>query len=105
MLFSTGAVPCRLELPRNQAFELTVDLQANLVPGLYHVETGVWDRARQRIVGSGPSRMLTVQPGISPFGGTVQLNAEMTLRPCGVEQSSQDSVAAVASSPSALAHS
>ena len=81
MLFSTGALPCQLELPRAQAFEITVDLQANLVPGLYHIETGIWDRVRQRIVSSGPSRTLTVQPGISPFGGTVQLNAEMTLRP------------------------
>ena len=66
-------------MPRAQEFEIDVELQANLTPGLYHVETGVWDRVRQRRVHGGPSRMLTVQPGNRPFGGSVQLNAEMSI--------------------------
>lgn len=76
-LFSTGAHPCRADLPRGKDFDLAVELQANVVPGLYHVETGVWDRVSQRTVRSGPSRMLTVQAGARPFGGSIQMNAEM----------------------------
>jgi ABC-type polysaccharide/polyol phosphate transport system ATPase subunit len=79
MLFSTGALPCEVQLPRDREFEVALTLQANLAPGLYHVDTGVWDRTKQRISRTGPSRMLTVQPGARPFGGTVQLNAEMAV--------------------------
>jgi ABC-type polysaccharide/polyol phosphate transport system ATPase subunit len=99
MLFSTGAHPCRIEMPRAQEFEIDVELQANLTPGLYHVETGVWDRVSQRTVHSGPSRMLTVQPGHRPFGGSVQLNAEMSMhQPDGADAMNE-------ASPELIVHS
>ena len=79
VLFSTGAVTCQMELPRGVAFDVSFDFQANLVPGLYHVQTAVWDHVRQRIVGSGPARTFTVQAGARPFGGSIQLNAEMSI--------------------------
>jgi len=105
MLFSTGALPCQLELPRDQAFEVTVNLQANLVPGLYHVETGVWDRVRQRMVSTGPSRSLTVQLGANAFGGTVQLNAAMSIRPSTADAAGSDTATATALPDGAFARS
>jgi len=90
MLFSTGARPCRIEIPRGQEFEIDVELQANLTPGLYHVETGVWDSVRQWLVHGGPSRMLTVQPGTRPFGGSVQLNAQMSIHTLAIGSNMPD---------------
>jgi hypothetical protein len=81
VLYSTGAHTCQMELPRGAEFEVAFDFQANLVPGLYHVETAAWDHARQRIVKSGPTRTFTVQTGANLFGGTVQLNATMKIQP------------------------
>jgi lipopolysaccharide transport system ATP-binding protein len=79
ILFSTGAMPCQMELPRDAAFDVSFDFQANLVPGLYHVETAVWDHVKQRVVQSGPARTFTVQAGARPFGGSIQLNAAMSI--------------------------
>src|SRR6185312_11039740 len=90
MLFSTGARPCRIEIPRGQEFEIDVELQANLTPGLYHVETGVWDSVRQWLVHGGPSRMLTVQPGTRSFGGSVQLNAQMSIHTLAIGSNMPD---------------
>jgi lipopolysaccharide transport system ATP-binding protein len=93
VLFSTGAATCQMELPRDKTFDVSFDFQANLVPGLYHVETAVWDHVRQRIIKSGPAKTFTVQPGARPFGGSVQLNAAMTLatRSNCAEELAQDS--------------
>jgi len=91
VLFSTGALPCGVELPRDRAFDVSFDFQANLVPGLYHVETAVWDQARQRIVRSGPAKSFTVQAGASPFGGSIQLNAAMSVMPRSNGTASQKS--------------
>lgn len=78
IVFSTSNSRCRVELAAGESFEVELALQMNVPPGIYGLETGVWDRTRERRVAPGPSVSVRVAEGPS-FTGTVQLNAAMRL--------------------------
>jgi lipopolysaccharide transport system ATP-binding protein len=84
ILFETGTQELGLALPEHGRFALAVDLQMNLAPGLYRVETFAWDRMMGRQSFVGPSRYVEVTRGV-PFSGTVQLNPNARLEPAGAE--------------------
>lgn len=60
-------------------FELQVDLQFNLPPGLYAIETWAGDAERDEHLGDGPSMRIVVEAG-PKFRGQAQLNPIITLR-------------------------
>ena len=68
----------QLRLPEDGEFTLRFSLQANTQPGLYGIRSFVWDRVHRLELAGGPGAHITVQPG-TPFGGSVQLNARVTL--------------------------
>ncbi len=48
----------------------------NVPRGVYTVQTGVWDRRREAVMGRGPAMVVQVGEG-TQFGGVVQLNPQM----------------------------
>lgn len=60
-------------------FELLVDLQFNLPPGLYAIETWAGDAERDEHLGDGPSMRIAVESG-PRFHGQAQMNPMITLR-------------------------
>jgi lipopolysaccharide transport system ATP-binding protein len=60
-------------------FEVAVELQMNVPPGIYVVESVVWNRSIDAPLATGPS--ITLQVGEGPrFAGSVQLNAIMRVQ-------------------------
>ena len=59
-------------------FALDVTLQLNTAPGVYAIETVVFDRQRVQLIANGPWVTLTVREGKS-FTGEVQMNPEIVL--------------------------
>jgi hypothetical protein len=55
-----------------------MELQMNVPPGVYVLETAVWDRNVGRFVASGPSARAEVRGGPG-FWGEVQLNPHVQL--------------------------
>jgi hypothetical protein len=78
-VFTTSTARLDLALPATGPFEIAVELQLNVPPGIYGVETRLWDRARGTTAVNGPSTYLQVDPG-ADFNGTVQMNPSMRLR-------------------------
>jgi lipopolysaccharide transport system ATP-binding protein len=81
----TGAIPfasstARLgvPLPADGKFRMEVALQMNLSPGVYAVETGVYDERTSGMVSRGPTASVQVIAGAS-FAGQVQLNPRILL--------------------------
>jgi len=81
-VFVTSTARVGVTLPPSGAFELLVDLQLNVSPGIYGVEVTPWDRYRGRAL-PGVSGYLQVQPG-ADFSGTVQMNPVMVVAPMAV---------------------
>ncbi len=77
VVFATGTRTHGIALPGGP-FALGVELQMNVAPGLYALETYVWHRERDRDVLNGPSTIVRVEEGPG-FWGTVQLNARLRL--------------------------
>jgi ABC-type polysaccharide/polyol phosphate transport system ATPase subunit len=77
-LFASSNTRCGIPLPIGP-FELEIDLQMNLAPGIYLVETVVWDQTREADAARGPSACIEVVEGVG-FYGTVQLNPRLRLR-------------------------
>ena len=71
-----GTKECALVLPTRGTFTFTVQLQANVSPGPYSIETAVW--AEHHTLYAGPRLALEVTP-TRQFDGTVQLNPSFTL--------------------------
>jgi ABC-type polysaccharide/polyol phosphate transport system ATPase subunit len=59
-------------------FRCDIELQANVAPGLYRLETHLWHKRLEREVVQGPSRLFTVEGG-PEFHGTHQLNLRANL--------------------------
>jgi lipopolysaccharide transport system ATP-binding protein len=76
ILFAIGNYGLDIELPRSGLFALTLELQMNVRPGLYLVETHVMDRTRGQRVAKGPYTSVQVSKG-QLFDGTVQMNPHM----------------------------
>ncbi|HEX5387020.1 MAG TPA: ABC transporter ATP-binding protein [Gemmatimonadales bacterium] len=78
VLFSTGTGDFGLHLPERGRFELELDLQLNVAPGLYAAESFIWDHLRGQETLQGPTLVLEVEEG-TRFWGTVQMNPRMDL--------------------------
>ena len=78
ILFTTTNRSCDAPLPVEEGpFELELELQMNLPPGLYALESGLWDNKRQKPAGNGPSAHVQVEG--HRFYGQVQMNPRMRL--------------------------
>jgi ABC-type polysaccharide/polyol phosphate transport system ATPase subunit len=76
LVYATSTDRCGAELPRTGPFSLEVQLQMNVPPGLYAVETAVYSQRAQRVTAQGPFATVEVREGPT-FWGAVQLNARM----------------------------
>jgi hypothetical protein len=76
-VFETGTGQLAVPLPAAGPFTLGFELQMNLPPGLYLIETLAWDREVGRESFIGPATHVKV--GGSPFEGTAQLNPRVRL--------------------------
>jgi hypothetical protein len=70
----------QVPLPDTGPFELQFDLQVNLLPGVYTLETFIWSDTRDAQVIAGPNAHVHVTPAAHSFRGSIQLNARVTSR-------------------------
>jgi len=77
-LFAISTRECGVELPENGRFDVEIELQFNVPPGVIAVETAVWDRATHRDLARGPSVTLQLVEGIK-FAGSVHMQPRMRL--------------------------
>jgi ABC-type polysaccharide/polyol phosphate transport system ATPase subunit len=75
-LFSSSTRRLGVELPPRGGFELAVELQLNVPPGIYGIEVMVWDRQRGGATGQRVSGYVQVTEGLD-FSGPVQMNGSM----------------------------
>lgn len=75
ILFTTSNKSCDAPLPEEGPFELELAIQMNVPPGLYALESGLWDSKRGKSAGHGPSAHVQVQG--QEFYGEVQMNPRM----------------------------
>jgi hypothetical protein len=73
-VFETTALSLGHDLPQTGRFALTMELQLNLPPGIYPLESFVWNRMAGRELGGGPGGSVRVEGG-QEFQGLVQMNA------------------------------
>ncbi len=80
MMFATSSfLPRRLPGGPGREVTLDIDLQLNIIEGVYTIETTVFDRKRGKLIAEGPWVNVTVHEEKS-FVGEVQMNPEMVLR-------------------------
>jgi len=79
VVFATGTLSHHIEVPEG-AFELAVELQMNVPPGIYALETSLGQWRRERQVRNGPAAMVHVVGGLG-FWGSVQMNCAMSVAP------------------------
>ena len=79
VLFATSTLREGMSLEGLSRFTLEVSLQLNTAPGIYTIETVVFDQERIQPHATGPWVNVTVEGGKS-FMGEVQMNPEMVLR-------------------------
>jgi ABC-type polysaccharide/polyol phosphate transport system ATPase subunit len=77
-LFVISTRECGVELPENGPFEVEIELEFNVPPGVLAVETAVWDRATHRDLARGPSATLQLVQGLK-FTGSVHMQPRMRL--------------------------
>lgn len=84
VVFSTMGVNYDVACPPAGPFAAEIDLQMNVAPGIYTIETLVHDFGRKKDVARGP--LVHVQVGISRvFSGSIQLNPIITVAPGDAE--------------------
>ena len=77
-IFETSTDRMGSALPNEGTFELRAELQLNVPPGVYVVESAVWDRQMGRSSFTGPAAYVDVRGG-EEFTGVVQMNPRLTL--------------------------
>lgn len=77
--FATSTGRIGLPLPGEGPFSLQVTLQMNVGPGVYIIETGVYNDRLSKATSNGPTVYVQVDGGLD-FTGTNQLNARMAFR-------------------------
>lgn len=80
VLFQTGTGRLDIDLPDAGEFELALSLQMNVPPGLYAVDSFVWDADQMGSTHWGPSLTVEVTMAVD-FKGSVQMNPELRLEP------------------------
>jgi hypothetical protein len=79
VVFATGTQSHQLELPAGP-FEIAVELQMNVPPGVYAVESVILHWQRERDPRTGPATLVHVGGG-QGFVGSVQMNCVMRVSP------------------------
>ncbi len=77
-VFETTSGRLGISLPAFGAFEIDVELQLNVPPGVYMLESAVWDQQVGRSSFTGPIAYIEVRGG-EEFTGPVQMNPRLTL--------------------------
>jgi lipopolysaccharide transport system ATP-binding protein len=75
-VFSCDSTNLGVAMPALGPFAVKVELQFNVGPGNYLIETNVWDPHLHRDAYTGPAVMIMVEEGV-PFTGAVQMNPRM----------------------------
>jgi ABC-type polysaccharide/polyol phosphate transport system ATPase subunit len=83
--FETGTFPLGVTLPVQGDFQVTFELQMNLHPGIYLIETYAWDRVQGRQSCSGPTAYLEVRG--KPFTGFAQCHPRVQIEQASPERS------------------
>lgn len=83
--FETGTFPLGVSLPVQGDFQVTFELQMNLHPGIYMVETYAWDRVLGRESCAGPTAYLEVRG--TPFVGYAQCHPQVRVEQPSSERS------------------
>jgi ABC-type polysaccharide/polyol phosphate transport system ATPase subunit len=83
LIYASGTEAHGLDLPQGP-FELEVDLEMNVSPGIYAIESAVWQWQREVDAIFGPTALVHVSGGPS-FWGSVQLKSAMQVRAHQVE--------------------
>ena len=78
-VFGTGTLSHEIDLPAGP-FELAVELQMNVPPGLYSIESSMGQWKKEREAHHGPATLIHVTGG-SGFWGPVQMNCVMRAAP------------------------
>ena len=78
IIFASGTETHDLDLPPGP-FGLRIGLEMNVPPGLYAIESEVWQGGHERDSRNGPTTLVRVSGGPS-FTGSVQMNSSMTVR-------------------------
>ncbi len=73
LIFSASARDCGASLAADGPFDVDVELQFNVAPGVYGLELAVWDEETRRDVVSGPGVTVQVEEGALAFSGTSHL--------------------------------
>jgi ABC-type polysaccharide/polyol phosphate transport system ATPase subunit len=77
-VFETSTLRLGIALPHTGQFTVELNLQLNVPPGVYLVESFIWDRIMERESFTGPSTHVEVRGG-AEFRGIVQMNPRMRL--------------------------
>ncbi|MFL5578501.1 MAG: polysaccharide ABC transporter ATP-binding protein [Gemmatimonadaceae bacterium] len=80
-VYWTTTSQCHVPLPPVGDFEMRVDLQANLPPGVYTIETAVWNETTENYRHPGPNAQFQVVPADTNFKGVAQMNPRFDLQP------------------------
>ena len=83
IVYASGTEAHDIHLPRGR-FELAVELEMNVAPGIYAIESSVWLWQREVDALYGPTALVHVNGGPS-FWGSVQLKSAMELRTLAAE--------------------
>jgi lipopolysaccharide transport system ATP-binding protein len=75
-VFACDSTSLGAAMPPSGPFTVAAELQFNVPPGNYIIESNVWDPIYHRDAFTGPALMVTVEEGL-PFDGAVQMNARM----------------------------
>jgi lipopolysaccharide transport system ATP-binding protein len=78
IIYASGTEAHGLDLPVGP-FDLEVDLELNVAPGIYAIESAVWQWQREADALFGPTALVHVSGGPS-FWGSVQLKSAMQVR-------------------------
>jgi ABC-type polysaccharide/polyol phosphate transport system ATPase subunit len=78
IVYVVGATVFDIEF-RPGRFAADVELQMNVLPGIYLIDLGVWNRADEKQLLAGPSLNVRVSEGRT-FLGTLNMNARMEVR-------------------------
>ena len=79
LVYWTTSTFCHYDLPEAGEFEFSVDLQMNVPPSVYTLETAVWSDVEEKTIVFGPVATIQVLPGTN-FYGNVQLNPRFHAR-------------------------
>ena len=78
IVYASGTEAHGIELPAGP-FELDVELEMNVAPGVYAIESSVWQWQREADALYGPTAIVQVRGGPA-FWGSVQLKSVMRVR-------------------------